>query len=179
MNNYKKNVSVLMEHIFGKHQKLSKPSETFLNLLCFEFIEKIIKTCNKLLHPTDYENQTVKRFPKKKLTNREIETSMLLLFPEKMVKCFLEDYRNSRTKLLFSKSVTEYLVKKAIVNNVEITKQSIELLTFLTEKLIDHFFTSYEKIEKGNKIITNRGFQNVFEKNKELNKILKVLNISI
>ena len=70
-------------------------------------------------------------------------------------------------------------MKKSIVNNVEITKQSIELSTFLTEKLIDHFFTSYEKIEKGNKIITNRGFQNVFEKNKELNKILKVLNISI
>jgi hypothetical protein len=179
MNNYKKNFSVMMELLFGKHQKLSKQSETFLNLLCFEFIEKIIKTCNKLLHPTDYENEIVKTFPKKKLTNREIETSMLLLFPEKMVKCFLEDYRDSRTKVFFSKSVTEYLVKKAIVNNVEITKESIELLTFFTEKLIHYIFTSYGKIEKGNKVITNRGFQTVFERKKELNKMLKVLNISI
>lgn len=177
--NYKKNFPVMMECLFGKHQKLSKPSETFLNLLCFELIEKIIKTCNKLLHPTDYEKETVKPFPKKKLTIREIETSILLLFPPKMVTCLLQDYKDCTTKVFFSQSVTEYLVKNSIVRNVEITKQSIEFLTFFIQKFIHHLFTSYEKIERGHKIITNRGFQNVFERKKEFNKILKVLNISL
>ena len=65
--NYKKDFPIIMESVFGGHYQLSKPSETFLNLLCFEFIQKIIKTCNKLLHPTDYESETIKPFPKKKL----------------------------------------------------------------------------------------------------------------
>ncbi len=170
----------MIERIFGKHQKLSKPSETFLNLLCFEFIEKIIKMCNKLLHPTNYESEIVKTFQKKNLTDREIETSILLLFPKNTVNKYLRNYTDHGTKaILFSKSITEHLVKKSIVNDVEITKQSIELLTFLTENFINDIFICFKKVEPGNSKITNKGFQKVFEKEKELRKILKVLNVSL
>ena len=116
--NYKKDFSIIMENVFGGYHKLSKQSETFLNLLCFQFIKKIIKTCNNLLHPIDYENKTIKPFSKKKLTHREIETSIQLLFPQEFTDYLIKDYKEIlyyKIKIVFSKSVTEHLVKKSIV----------------------------------------------------------------
>lgn len=179
--NYKKDFPIIMESVFGGHHQLSKPSETFLNLLCFEFIQKIIKTCNKLLHPTDYESEIIKPFPKKKLTNREIETSIQLLFPKEITDYFIKNYKDVlyyKSKIFFSKSVTEYLVQKSIVDNIEITKKSIEYLTFLTETLIYVIFMFYNEIEK-EKTITNKGLSKVFQEDKELKEILKVLKVSI
>lgn len=75
--NYKKDFPTIMESVIGGHYKLTEPSETFLNLLCFKFIEKIIKTSNNLLHPTDYESETIKPFLKKKINesrNRNIHS---------------------------------------------------------------------------------------------------------
>lgn len=179
--NYKKKFSIIIETILGGHYQLSKPSETFLNLLCFEFIKKIIKTCNNLLHPTDYENGTIKIFPKKKLTYREIETSIQLLFPKEFTDYLIKNYKEIlyyKIKIIFSKSVTEHLIKKSIVDNIEITKKSIEYLTFITETLIYDILSNYKKIEK-NKTITNKGLSKVFEEDKELKEILKVLKVSI
>lgn len=175
--NYKKDFPTIMESVIGGHYKLTKPSETFLNLLCFKFIEKIIKTSNNLLHPTDYESETIKPFSKKKLTNREIETSIRLLFPEEMVNYFL-NYYNDSFKIFFSETVTEYLIKKSIVENIQITKKSTHFLTYITETLICDIFSNYEKIGK-NKTITNKGLSKVFEEDKELKEILKVLKVSI
>lgn len=177
--NYKKDFPIIMESVLGGLHQLSKPSETFLNLLCFEFIKKIIETSNHLLHPTDYENEIIKPFPKKKLTNREIETSIRLLFPKEMVNYFLYYYNDSSSfKIFFSKSVTEHLIQKSIVENIEITKKSINLLTYITQTLIYDIFSNYEKIEE-NTTITNKGLSKVFEEDKELKEILRVLKVSI
>lgn len=179
--NYKKDFPIIMESVFGGHHKLSKPSETFLNLLCFKFIQKIMETSNHLLHPTDYESESIKPFPKKKLTNREIETSIQLLFPKEITDYFIKNYKNVlyyKFKIFFSKSVTEHLIQKSIVDNIQITKKSIEFLTFLTETLIYVIFMFYHEIEK-EKTITNKGLSKVFKEDKELKEIVKVLKISI
>lgn len=179
--NYIKNFEVIVLSVLGGKHNLSKDSEFFLNLLCFEFIKKIIETSNNLLYPTDYENGTIKKFPKKKLTYREIETSIQLLFPKEITDYFIEtckDILYYDIKIFFSKSVTEHLIKKSIVNNIEITKKSIDFLTFITQILIYDIFNSYEKVETSERI-TNKGLSKVFKEDKQLNELLKVLKVSI
>lgn len=179
--NFKKDFPGIIVSVFGEDHQLSKQSETFLNLLCFEFIKKIVKKSNDLLNPIDYEKQIINKSTKKRLTTKEIETSIQLLFPKEIVDYFMKFYKNVvyyKSKIFFSESVTKNLIEKFISNNIKITKKSINFLTFITQTLIYDIFIAYEDIVKDT-TITNKGLSKVFKEDKQLNELLKVLKISI
>lgn len=179
--NFKKDFPGIIVSVFGEDHQLSKQSETFLNLLCFEFIKIIVKKSNDLLNPIDYEKQIVNKSIKKRLTTREIETSIQLLFPKEIVDYLIKSYKNVvyyKSKIFFSESVTKNLTEKYILNNVKITKNSIKFLAFLTETLVYDILSSLGDIVNDT-TITKKGLSKVFKENKELKEILKVLKVSI
>lgn len=179
--NFKKDFPVIVLSILGENHRLSKDSESFLNLLCFEFIKIIVNLCNDLLNPIDYEKQIIKKSIKKRFTTREIETSIQLLFPKEIVDYFIKSYKNVvyyKSKIFFSESVTENIIQKYILNNVKITKNSIKFLAFLTETLVYDILSSFGDIVNDT-TITKKGLSKVFKENKELKEILKVLKVSI
>ena len=89
--NYKNDFQKLIHDMIGEEYKLSKPTESFLHLFLVEIIKKIIEKSNDLLHPIDYENQSIKSFPNKNLTIRELETSILLLFPKEISQFIIKN----------------------------------------------------------------------------------------
>lgn len=181
--NYKKFFHKIILNNLGDNYKLSKSSETFLNLFCFEVIKKIINKCNDLLQPMDYEKQTIETFKKKKLTIREIETSILLLFPKEISEFMIHnctDMIKKKEKLLFSKSVTENLIRKYTKNNIHISKKSITFLTYINESFIAEILDlSLNSDNINDKVITNKQIFKGIEKDKDLKKILKILKITI
>lgn len=195
MQNYKNYLKKILDFL-GHDYKLSKTTETLLNLVLVEFGTQIIQKSNELLHPIDYEKQKVVKFQKKQLRKREIQYAIMLLFPENISshivnECYFvtEHFQKQnevkkkihprKVRLNFPLSLGETIIQNNIVDNVTIEEDTVIFFTTALETFVNEILEGAINENDDKKTITNTSIKRCIEKDKELKKIFQVLRISI
>lgn len=193
MENYKYYFKKIVKSLANDY-KLSKSTERFLNLLMIECARKIIEKANQLLHPVDYETQKIQKFESKVITARDVKYSTLLLFPQEIGQHYVKE-ADRITELYQIENPNKKVNPKKINLNIPFALGQILIQNFASRKIsfdeggaiylssiLEIFITEILEFSIQNSsetTLTRTSIQNGIKADKDLSRIIKILNVSV